>query len=193
MGVIVLAGVVAVVAGRDRGDDVPAGVSQTRPVEVTGDPLPPFESAGGDPARGMAAPEVRGARFDGRPLSIVADGRPKVLVFLAHWCPHCQREVPVLAAWMARNGLPRDVDVYGIATATSPDRPNYPPSAWLERERFDAPTLADDAAGSAGRAFGLSGFPFFVVVDRDNRVVTRASGELDTAGWEALLDAARRG
>lgn len=194
LGVIAILGVVAVVASRDGGGGVPEGVAQTRLVTVTGDPLPPFDdAAGGDPAKGAAAPEVRGARFDGTPLRITADGRPKVLVFLAHWCPHCQREVPMLAAWLARNGLPRDVDVYGIATGSSPDRPNWPPSAWLERERFDVPTLADDDAGTVGRAFGLSGFPYFVAVGRDNRVVARVSGEIGVAGWEALLDAARRG
>lgn len=194
IGVVALLGVVAVVASRDGGDEVPAGVAQTRPVAVTGDPLPLFDdTAGSDPAKGAAAPEVRGARFDGTPLRIAADGRPKVLVFLAHWCPHCQREVPVLAAWLQRNGLPRDVDLYGIATSTSRDRPNWPPSAWLERERFDVPTLADDDAGTVARAFGLSGFPYFVAVGRDNRVVARVSGELSVVGWEALLDAARRG
>lgn len=192
LGVIALFAVIAVVVSRggDGGDsETPPGVEQTRAVEVTGSPLPPA-GQGADPAVGSAAPELDGASFDGTPLRIAADGRAKVLVFLAHWCPHCQREVPVLADWLKANELPDGVDVYGVATSTNRDLPNYPPSAWLEREAFDAPTLADDADSTAAGAFGLSGFPFFVALDAQHQVVARASGELTVERWEELLDAA---
>lgn len=101
--------------------------------------------------------------------------------------------MPVLADWLADNGTPDDVDIYGVATATTPERPNYPPSEWLEREGFDVPVLADDDAASVAQAFGLSGFPYFVAIDADNEVVGRASGELTVEQWEALLDRARTG
>lgn len=195
IGAVVVLGVIAILASRGSDNDdgtTATGIEQTRPVTVTGDPLTPYGD-GDDPAVGATAPELDGARFDGTPLRIAADGRPKVLVFLAHWCPHCQREVPVLADWLTTNGTPDDVDLYGIATSTTPDRPNYPPSAWLEREDFTVPTLADDADSSAAQAFGLSGFPYFVAVDADNRVVARASGELTIDQWEALLEQARTG
>ena len=196
LGVIALLGVIAVIASRADDDNssstITAGVEETRPVVVTGDPLEPHGD-GQDGAVGVDAPELDGANFDGSAVRIAADGRPKVLVFLAHWCPHCQREVPVLANWLATNGMSDDVDLYGIATNTTPDRPNYPPSAWLERERFTIPTLADDAEGSAARAFGLSGFPYFVALDANNRVVARTSGELTVDQWEALIDQARTG
>ena len=196
VGAIVLLAVIAVVASLagdgDKGSATSTGVEQTRAVVVTGDPLAPHGD-GEDAAVGGTAPELDGARFDGTAMRIGADGRPKVLVFLAHWCPHCQREVPVLADWLAANGTPDDVDLYGVATSTTPDRPNYPPSAWLEREDFTVPTLADDAEGSAAQAFGLSGFPYFVALDADNRVVARASGELTVAQWEALIEQARAG
>ncbi len=120
-------------------------------------------------------------------------GVPKVLVFLAHWCPHCQREVPVLVDWLAEHGKPSDVDIYGIATGSTKDRPNFPPSAWLEKEGWDLPTVADSADGTAGMSFGLSAFPFFVALDADNDVVARGSGELSTEEWEGLLDEARSG
>jgi thiol-disulfide isomerase/thioredoxin len=194
VGVIALLGIVAVVASRggDDGATTPEGTEQTRPVTVEGEPLAVFESDGADPAVGRAAPELDGARFDGRALRIGADDRPKVLVFLAHWCPHCRREVPVLASWLADHGAPEHVDLYGVATGTSPNRPNYPPSAWLQREDFSVPVLADDAEGSAGEAFGLSAFPYFVAVDAQHRVVARASGELTVDEWEGLIEQAAR-
>ena len=191
IGVIALLAVVAVVAASLAGDDGDGGggageVREVRAVTATGAPLV-LLGDGSDAALGQPAPKLVGARFDGSPLRIEADGRPKVLVFLAHWCPHCQREVPVLADWLDANGVPDDVDVYGVATGTSSDRPNYPPSAWLTREGFTPPTLVDDAEGTAASAFGLSAFPFFVALDTDGRVAARASGELTTAQWEALL------
>lgn len=193
VGGVALLAIIAVVASRggDSNDSTATGLEQTRPVTVTGQALA-VHADSEDPAIGVTAPALAGARFDGAPLRIDADGRPKVLVFLAHWCPHCQREVTSLAAWLAENGTPEDVDIYGIATATSPDRPNYPPSDWLRREGFTPPTLADDKAGSAAQAYGLSAFPFFVAVNTDNHVVARRSGVLPVEQFEALLDEARR-
>ena len=32
--------------------------------------------------------------FDGAPLTIAPTGKPMLVVFLAHWCPHCNAEIP---------------------------------------------------------------------------------------------------
>ena len=183
--IVLVLGVVAVLVSRG-GDDDDAAVEETRPVAVQGDPVVALGD-GEDPAVGTAAPQLDGAGFDGTPLRIGADGRPKVVVFLAHWCPHCQREVPVLSGWLADNGAPADVDLYGVSTGTSAERPNYPPSAWLEREDFTVPVLVDDASGTAAQAYGLSAYPFFVALDGDNRVLARTTGELTVEQWEDLV------
>ena len=65
--------------------DSGATIEQTRPVTVTGAALPLLPDAGVDPAVGLPVPEMEGASFDGTPVSIVNDGRPKVLLVLAHW------------------------------------------------------------------------------------------------------------
>jgi thiol-disulfide isomerase/thioredoxin len=195
VGLVALAGVVAVVATRGGGGaPTTSGAGETRPVTVDGDALPPFVEGGADPAVGRLAPAVRGSRLDGTPLAIEpADGVAKVVVFLAHWCPHCQREVPRIVSWLGRYGLPPGVRLVAVATSTSRDRPNWPPSAWLARERWDVPTLADDARGSAAAAFGLTGFPYFVALDRDGRVLARASGELTDQAFARLLELAATG
>lgn len=59
-------------------------IQQAQPATVTGTALPRFPD-GPDPAVGMMMPEVEGASFDGTPVTISNDGRPKVLLFLAHW------------------------------------------------------------------------------------------------------------
>jgi len=83
-----------------------ATVAETRPVEVIGEPLPVYESSDADPAVGLTAPVLEGASFDGTPITIggPTDG-PTLVVFLAHWCPHCNREVPELIALNDRGGI----------------------------------------------------------------------------------------
>ncbi len=144
---------------------------------VTGSGLPPA-GAGTDLAIGMPIPEVAGADFDGTAVSIARDGRPKILIFLAHWCSHCQAEVPVVVDWVEAGNLPDGLDLIGIATSTASTRPNFPPSEWLDREGWGLPTLVDDADYSVANNFGLDAFPFWVFVAPDGTVVGRTSGEL---------------
>jgi thiol-disulfide isomerase/thioredoxin len=184
--VVVIAAAIAIVS---TGDDKPAdaGVSETRPVEVSGTALPTYAAGVTDAAVGAVAPTLSGQQFDGTPID-VTPGRPTLVIFLAHWCPHCQREVPVLTQWEADGGVPEGVDVIGVATATDPALPNYPPSQWLADENFPFPVMADSATSDAAIAYGLSGYPYFVLLDADGKVVQRASGEIDPATLTPLLE-----
>jgi hypothetical protein len=107
-------------------------------------------------------------------------------VFVAHWCPHCQREVPLIQSWINDGHLPASVELDSVATAIDPRRPNYPPGAWLAREGWTPPVLYDND-NSAAAAAGLSAFPFFVAVDGKGKVVERNSGELTTGQLDAIV------
>lgn len=162
------------------------------PVTITGPALPAVAQTGADPAAGKAFPTLKGSNLlDGSPLEIGADGRPKVVMYVAHWCPHCQAEIPVITKWIAEHGQPKDVDLYAVSTAVVPERGNFPPASWLAREKWPVPTMADTEDGSAFKAAGLSSFPSFVVVDANGKVVTRTSGELSTDQFEQLLAQAK--
>ena len=65
-------------------------------------------------------------------------------------------------------------------TATSPLRANYPPSKWLERERWPFPTLADNAGRTAANAYGITSIPTVVLVAENAAVVARL-GNLQNA------------
>lgn len=146
---------------------------------ITGSALPRFnEEPANDPAIGLPIPGIQGADFEGDPVSITDDGRPKIIVFLAHWCSHCQAEVPVVQDWIDSGGKPAGVDVYSVATSTAETRTNYPPSEWLEREGWTSPVIVDDTAFSVGDVFGLNAFPYFVFVRADGTVAGRLTGEL---------------
>ena len=154
---------------------------------VSGTALSVFED-GTDAAVGSPAPLVVGQSFDGSDVRIdPADGRAKVILFLAHWCPHCQNEVPIVQAWLDGNDLPESVDVIAVVTATREDQPNFPPADWLTREGWSAPVLVDDQANQVAGAFGLKAFPFFVVVGSDGLVVERLAGAIPVSEFERLL------
>jgi thiol-disulfide isomerase/thioredoxin len=208
-GLIVVAAVVAVVATRGDGDgdegvaagdrspaaeaDAPAAGGEeavdgaTAPVTVDGEALPPLPEGGDDPAVGRPMPLQSGTSADGTPL-VVGDGGPGVVVFLAHWCPHCQREVPLVQEWLAGGGLPEGASIMAVATGTDEAAPNYPPADWLAGEGWEVPTLLDSAEYTAAQAAGLTAYPFFVFVDGDGRVASRATGELDV---DVLADTLR--
>src|SRR5438552_12519468 len=94
LAVVVAAFVAAIVASRSSDHKTtvtPPGVHQTQPVSVTGTALPSFSGdTEADPAVGKPMPTLRGTSFDGTPVTIAPDGHPKVIAFVAHWCPHCQ-------------------------------------------------------------------------------------------------------
>lgn len=193
--VVVAAAIIAVIASSGTNNKKVAttpGMQQTRPVAVTGTALPTFADAN-DPAIGMTAPELRGKSFDGKPVTVTHNGRPKLVLFVAHWCPHCQRAVQLLAAYLSAHPVPKGVDMVAIATSTSSNGPNYPPSAWLAREHWPTPVMADSANSTAASAYGLASFPYFVALDANGKVVGRTAGELTTDQFAQLVTAATKG
>ena len=157
-------------------------------VTVEGTPLPIFAGdVTQDIAVGFTAPSVSGADWEGNPVAITADGRPKIIIFLAHWCPHCQAEVPEVQDWLDAGNLPDEIDMYSITVATDRLRPNWPPQDWLEDEGWTVPVIMDDEIGSAQTAYGMSGTPFYVVLDGDNTTMGRLSGQIGTAGLDTLV------
>ncbi len=188
--VVVIAGAIAIAASSDDEQaPVPAGVEQVRTIRVDGTSLPRLAADPADPAIGLVAPTLTGQSFDGTPVTTQSD-RPRLLVFLAHWCPHCQREVPLLVTWESEGGVPEGLDVIGVSTGVDSDAPNYPPSAWLEKEGFPWPVIADDADRTGAAAMGLPGFPYFVLLRADGTVALRTSGEIDPAALAAEITAA---
>lgn len=162
-------------------------------VTVEGTDLPFYSAGTEDVATGLTAPTVTGNDWNDSEYTIGPDGRPKILIFLAHWCPHCQREVPVVQDWIDSGGLGDDVDMYGVTVATNRLQSNWPPQDWLESEGWTPPTIMDDENGTAVFAYGQSGTPFYVVLDGDNTVLGRLSGEVGVAGLETMKALAEGG
>jgi cytochrome c biogenesis protein CcmG/thiol:disulfide interchange protein DsbE len=202
LGAIALVAVLAVVivaaggGGNDNGatkHSTPARFQTAPRLTVDGTSLPRFDSTTRDTAVGLVAPTLDSVDFAGNAEQAGGNtGEPYALVFLAHWCPHCQAEVPRLVS-LAKGGKIAGVDVVGIPTSTTDQAPNYPPSAWLARERWPFRVLLDTAKGKAGQVYGLSAFPYFVFVDASGNVAGRTSGEMAPYQVEAIFEALAKG
>lgn len=170
-----------------------SSAAETQPVTLVGTALPVPSETGADAAVGMTAPTLHGFTFSGAPIDITPGGRAKMVVFLAHWCPHCNREIPVLQGWAAAGGKPADLDIIGVSTAVTSQRDNYPPSIWLVNKEWVWPAMADSAASDAATAYGVASFPTFVIVGADGKVKVRQSGELPVETLDALVHQAVAG
>ena len=209
LAVVVVAAVVGVVIATTGGDDEAAsnGTTETtagglaslptsQPVTVTGDALADFDSAANpDPAVGVAAPVVEGSNFNSQPIKVDAADGAYMLVFLAHWCPHCNAEVPRLIDWKNSGAVPEDLRVIGVATAVSSTSVNFPPAQWFSDKGWPWPVMVDEsngngAAGKAATAYGATGWPYFVIVGADGKVKVRVSGEVEISDLQKIVDAA---
>lgn len=180
-----LAVVAVVVAALTKNDPVEG---QVQAVTIDGTALPQHADSGDDAAVGETAPTLRGHTFTGEPITVGGPSdQPSIVVFVAHWCPHCQAEVPRLVEWRADGTIPEDVRLVAVATATDENQPNYPPQAWLEGEDWPDDVMADSAGDDAAEAYGLDAYPYFVALNADGTVAARGSGELDQQGIEDLV------
>lgn len=185
--IAVVVGVLVSVGGDDGGEGADWAL-ETGFAETIGDPLPPL-AGGTDPAIGTSAPILRAASArTGEVVDVVPDdGNVKMIGFFAHWCPHCQREVPKVVERLEAEPLPEGVDMYAVSTAVDPGAPNFPPSDWFVREGWTDEVLVDTEEGAAAAGYGLSGFPYWVVVDGGGTVIARTGGELTDEQLDALI------
>jgi cytochrome c biogenesis protein CcmG, thiol:disulfide interchange protein DsbE len=188
--IVVVAGVLAVVLGGSDSNSAPKSVAETFDVTVKGDSLPPFPETSVDAAVGMTAPTLLGYHFDGTPRLVdPAAGGPQLLVFLAHWCPACNQEVPELVSWFEQGRVPAGLKVMAVSTAVRENSANYPPSRWLVKRNWPSEwtVMADSKASVAGSAYGVRSFPSSVIIGSDGRVLARHSGVLGMNAYESWV------
>ena len=168
------------------------------PVDVCGAALPPLtaEDPADDEALGMTAPTLVGLDFAGNPVRVDAaqDGATMV-VFVAHWCPHCNAEIPVLNELRDAGRFPDDLNIVAVSTAPRADATHFPPGQWIEDVDWQWPAMADGVDLSTGSflaadAYGVNSFPFVTVVDGDGKVAARWSGESEGDETIERLEAA---
>lgn len=166
--------------------------AENQPVTVAGEALPSHPSSGTDNGIGLTPPALSGSSFDGSPITVdpCATTGATMVVFVAHWCPHCNVEVPRLVEWYESGAVPDGLQVVAVSTGVESNADNYPPSQWITDNNWPWPVLADDAEQTAAQAWGLDAYPYFVIINSDGVVTARDTGEKSIEDITALVDAA---
>ena len=137
--------------------------------------LPTYDAgAAFDSAVGQPMPTIR--LVDGTTLTV---DTPSLFVFVADWCPHCNTELPGIAAAVA-DGTLDGVRVVVVATGSDSTRAQW--EAWLAEKGWTGDVVFDTFSGErtpgvmAGY-FGIPGYPYLVAVNADGTVAGRRVGE----------------
>ena len=177
-GAVVLVVGLAVAIGVSLVDEPLDGNLPEGETTITGQGLPEYAGDNDDNvARGLDAPIFSGPNENSEIVSLEKNGNAKVLLFLAHWCGFCQKEVPIVQEYIDIIGIPQGVEIIAVATSIDRSRDNYPPRDWLEREGWSE-TQVYDIDRDIGTAYGVNSFPYWVFLDKDLKVVARRTGNL---------------
>jgi len=105
-----------------------------------------------------------------------------MLVFFATWCPHCQREAPVVSELEDQyEGL--KVVMIGIDGQDNPGKVRD----FVEEYDIGSPAVYEP---SLGQKYGVSGYPTVYVLDRSDEVVGAHSGEAPRDVYEGWIEEA---
>jgi thiol-disulfide isomerase/thioredoxin len=123
---------------------------------------------------GEKAPDFTLPAIDGSPAQLrLSDYRGKVVLvdFWATWCAPCIRALPELEE-LSRRMAGQPFTIVGVNT----DADDLRLRAFLARHPASWPQARDRAARTAKEVFGVRGYPTYLVLDREGRVVRKLEG-----------------
>jgi thiol-disulfide isomerase/thioredoxin len=151
--------------------------------------LPPFDpNQPNDAALGLQLGTVTGTEYYTAATATIdpADDTHRVWLVWAHWCPHCQDELPAVSAWYEENAAAYPgVELVTVTTAIDPSRGN-PLEPYLDDSQFPFPVIVDEELTIASQ-LGSSAFPFWMVTDGSGTVLVRIPGAIGIDSVEQIF------
>jgi len=123
------------------------------------------------------APALAGSLLSGGEFDLAAAEKPLLVHFWATWCPVCKLEEGSIDA------LARD---YPVVTVALQSGASDELRAYL-RDKGLGFLVIEDADGELSRAWGVSGVPASLIIDRDGRVAFREIGYTSGMGLRIRL------
>lgn len=133
---------------------------------------------------GQKAPDFTAKAVDGGSVSLSDKGgkHATMLVFFATWCPHCQKEAPVMADFVNQYKDLRILMV-GIDGQDDPEKvQEFVNEYGIESPVFYQPSL--------GETYNVSGYPTVYILDGDNKIVFANAGEAPREIFENNIEKA---
>lgn len=134
---------------------------------------------------GSQAPNFSAETVDGGKVSLEDSGdyQATMLVFFATWCPHCQKEAPIISE------LESQYEDLGVVMVGIDNRDNSGKvREFVNRFRIESPTFYQPSLGSTYR---VSGYPTIYVLDGSGEIVAAHSGEVPRDVLEGWIEQAR--
>ena len=129
---------------------------------------------------GDKAPDFTAETANGQKVSLAdKGGKPAtMLVFFATWCPHCQKEAPIISDL---EGQYKDLRVVmvGIDGQDNPQKVQQ----FADEYGISSPAVYKPEVGTS---YGVSGYPTVYVLDGKDQVVGATAGEVPREvleGW----------
>ena len=134
---------------------------------------------------GTQAPDFTADTVDGGNVSVGGgNSDATMLVFFASWCPHCQKEAPIIS------DLENEYDnlkiiMIGIDTAQG-DNPEKV-SEFVQKYDIQSPAVYQP---SLGAQYQVSGYPTVYVLDGSGKIVGANTGEAPKEAYEEWIQKA---
>jgi len=159
-------------------------------IEITGEKIEiSIPNSGVDSASGKFSPVINHKISNDNPIVSYPENTPTIFLFVAHWCPFCQEELPEVIQWIEEDQiLEKGVKVVLIVTSIDSEKPNYPPDAWLFNEKWQYPVIYDDQKNLIAEHFGVSYFPSWVFTENDGMVAFTHAGKITKEELSQLVN-----
>lgn len=139
---------------------------------------------------GQTAPEFQVSTTNG-PFDLATQTGPVFLEVFATWCPHCQREVPVLNALNEKyKGKVAFVAVSGSSRAGDGNSPESQADviSFATQLHVTYP-IAYDPDLAVAKAYLGGGFPTMVIIDKNKKISKELEGEVAQADLDKAIAA----
>lgn len=147
-------------------------------VELSGEKISiSTPNSGIDSASGEMSPKIL-YKMPGDEIYIeYPENVPTIILFVSHWCPYCQEEIPEVVNWIEEDEIiQKGVNVLLVVTSTDSEKSNYPPDEWLFNEKWQYPVIYDDEENNIAKYFGVSYFPSWVFTENDGVIAFTHAG-----------------